>query len=339
MGKHIQLPRNVHVGKKSLEKLENYKEKNALVVTGPTTREVAGEKAAEILETDLKIVEEPTVQEAERVKKELEEIDRDLAIAVGGGKIIDVTKVATYESGVEFISVPTAASNDGVASQMASLQDNGTRESKVTHTPEGVIVDFNIIKNCPYELIRGGVGDTLSNFTAVKDWKLGHTVKNEYYGDYASSLSEMVAKLIQNRVREIKERTPEGISTLMEALISSGAAMGIAGSSRPASGSEHKFSHTLDKIADKPALHGEQCGVGSIAMSYLQGEAWRDIKTALERADCPTTAEELGIKDETAVKAMAKAKEIKPQRYTILEHIDVDEDIAENALKNTEVIK
>ncbi|MFW5902890.1 MAG: iron-containing alcohol dehydrogenase, partial [archaeon] len=97
MEKHIQLPQNFWIGKKSLNNLEKFKEKNTLVVTGPTTRKIAGEKAAEILEADLMIVEEPSVQEAEKVREEIEEKRKDLAIAVGGGKVIDVTKSGSYE--------------------------------------------------------------------------------------------------------------------------------------------------------------------------------------------------------------------------------------------------
>ncbi len=338
MQKHIQLPSNFWIGKNALENLEKYKEKNTLVVTGPTTRKVAGDKAAEILETDTLIVEEPTTKEAERVEKEIKENDKDIAIAVGGGKVIDLTKSGSYRAGKKFISIPTTLANDGIASQMASLQENGTRESKKAETPETVIVDSGIIKNCPYELIRGGVGDTLSNLTAVKDWKLGHILKDEYYGDYSSSLTKMVGELVKKRAKSIQERSKTGLSTLTEALISSGAAMGIAGSSRPASGSANKFSHTLDKIADKSALHGEQCGVGAIAMSYLQGENWREIKNALKDADAPTTGEELGVQDEVMIEAMVKAKQIKPKRYTIIEHIGINREIAENALKKTEII-
>ena len=54
--------------------------------------------------------------------------------------------------------------------------------------------------------------------------------------------------------------------------------MSIAGSSRPASGSEHMFSHALDRIAPKPALHGEQCGVGTIMMMYLHGGNWQTVQ-------------------------------------------------------------
>lgn len=337
MRKHIKLPRNFYIGKGAFEDLEKYREKEILVVTGPTTREVAGEEVAEELDSEITIVEEPTREEAKRVKEKME--GKELGVAVGGGKIIDVTKVGSYKAGKNFISVPTTLSNDSIASQMASLISNGTRESEVAQSPIAIFVDSKVIKNCPYNLIRGGVGDVISNLTAVKDWKLGKIVKNEYYGDYASSLSEMTGKLVKERAKQVREKTKEGIETLTEALVSSGVAMGIAGSSRPASGSEHKFSHTLDRIADKPALHGEQCAVGSIAASYLQGEDWKEIKNTLKDADLPTTAEELGIKDETAIEALTKAKEIKPNRYTVLEHVKIDRKIAENTLKATEVIE
>lgn len=337
MRKHICLPRDVHIGKNALGKLSDYKGEKILVVTGPTTRRIAGQKAADLANAEIEVVEEPSSKEADRVKDRLSDYEK--AVAVGGGKVIDVTKKATYDAGIDFVSVPTTCSNDGVASQMASLTDGGTRESIEAHPPAAIIVDYSIMNKCPYKLIRGGIGDTLSNYVAVKDWELGKAVKNEYYGDYASSLSLMVAKLIQERVIDIKNRDIRGISTLIEALISSGAAMGIAGSSRPASGSAHKFSHTLDRLYDKPALHGEQCGLGAIVMSYLQGGNWREIKNTLKTAECPTTAGEIGLKDEELIEAMVESRRIKPNRYTIIEHIDLDEEIARNALLNTGIIK
>lgn len=336
MDKHIRLPKDVYVGENALEKLSKYEEKDTVVVSGPRTRKVAGEKAAEVLETDLLIVEEATREEVDSLKSKIDK--GTLSIAVGGGKVIDVTKSASYELGNSFVSVPTTCSNDGVASQMASLVNGGTRESISTQPPIGVVVDFSTISKCPYKLIRGGIGDTLSNYVAVRDWQLGNTVKGEYYGDYSSKLSLMVAEIVRKRVKDIREMNPKGLGTLMEALISSGASMGIAGSSRPASGSAHKFSHALDKLANKPALHGEQCGVGTIVMSYLQGEDWKEIKNTLETGRCPTTAKEINIDSETAVEAMIKAKEIKPNRYTIIEHIDLNREIAENALRTTGIV-
>jgi glycerol-1-phosphate dehydrogenase [NAD(P)+] len=94
--------------------------------------------------------------------------------------------------------------------------------------------------------------------------------------------------------------------------------MSIAGSSRPASGSEHKFSHALDVKAPKPALHGEQCGVGTIMMAYLHGGDWQRIRQSLHSIGAPVDAQGLGIADQYIVEALLHAKNVRPERYTIL---------------------
>jgi glycerol-1-phosphate dehydrogenase [NAD(P)+] len=105
-----------------------------------------------------------------------------------------------------------------------------------------------------------------------------------------------------------------------KALVSSGVAMSIAGSSRPASGAEHLFSHQLDRIAPGKALHGHQVGVGTVMIEYLHsGEAggYRDVREALSGIGAPVTAEELGVTEEEVLEALTSAHEIR-DRYTIL---------------------
>ena len=150
-----------------------------------------------------------------------------------------------------------------------------------------------------------------------------HDVNGEYYGEYAASLALMSSNLIMRNALLISERLEEGYRTLLEALVSCGVAMSIAGSSRPCSGSEHLFSHTLDMIAPNAALHGEQCGVGAIMMAKLHGLDWGEIKETLRVIDAPTTAEELDIDDETLIKALVMANTIRPERYTILSKVNL----------------
>ena len=136
----------------------------------------------------------------------------------------------------------------------------------------------------------------------------------------------------------IKQRTQEGVRTVLEALVSLGVAMSIAGSSRPTSGSAHLFSHALDMIAEKPALHGEQCGVGGIMMAKLHGLDWKQIKERLQVIGAPTTACDLSIEPDTIVKALKIARSIRPERYTILNKINLSETKARKLAKSTEVI-
>ena len=115
------------------------------------------------------------------------------------------------------------------------------------------------------------------------------------------------------------KRQEEGVRLVVKALISSGVAMSIAGTSRPASGGEHKFSHWLDANCDSPALHGEQCGLGSIVTMYLHGGNWEKIRNTLEAVNAPTNAESLNIDEDIVLSAFINSKDIRPQRVTILD--------------------
>ncbi len=114
--------------------------------------------------------------------------------------------------------------------------------------------------------------------------------------------------------------------------------MCIAGSSRPASGSEHLFNHALDLVANYPALHGEQVAVGTIMMSYLHGIKWRRIKRIVKKLGLPTTAKELGVKDVDVIKALTIAHRIRPERYTILGESGLTWEAAEKLARVTGVI-
>jgi len=114
--------------------------------------------------------------------------------------------------------------------------------------------------------------------------------------------------------------------------------MSVAGSSRPCSGSEHLFSHALDRVSSRPSLHGEQCGVGAIMMMYLHGGDWHRLKNALLTIGAPTTAQELGVTNEEVILALVMAHTIRPDRYTILGDNGLTRDAAERLASVTGVI-
>ena len=148
----------------------------------------------------------------------------------------------------------------------------------------------------------------------------------------------MTAKLVIESADSIKEGLEESARLIVKSCFSSGMAISIAGSSRPASGSEHLFSHALDQITNKPALHGEQCGIGSIMMMNLHGGDWKFIRDALKSMKAPTTAYELDIDPEDIIEALTLAHTIRPDRYTILGDRGLSRDAAKELARITEVI-
>lgn len=342
----IQMPREVHIGPEIINetgeickglRLNN----NILIVTGSNTYNIAAKKAIESLENsdydvDVILVNDSTFDTVEEIEDKITE--NTVVLGVGGGRVIDVAKLASFNKDVYFISVPTTASHDGIVSPLASIKDYENSVSMNAHSPIAVIGDSQIIANSPYELLSAGCADLISNFTAIKDWKLAHRLKNVYYSDSAASLSIMSANMITDNVDTIKPNLEESARLVVKTLFSSGIAISIAGSSRPASGSEHKFSHALDHILDKPGLHGQQCGIGTILMMNIHGGDWKFIRDSLKAVGAPVTAKELGVDDEDIIEALTKAHTIRPGRYTILGENGISKEAAYELATKTGVI-
>lgn len=344
--KKIQMPREVYIGPGVINETGDicrdlHLEGEALVVTGPHTFDIGGKQVIDSLEsadfgTDLIKISEASFDAVKKVEEEIN--GTFFVLGVGGGKILDVAKLASTNKGVYFMSIPTTASHDGMASPMASIKNSEGSISMKAQSPYGVIADSDIIKNAPFRFLLAGCADIISNYTAIKDWKLAKRLLNENYSESAAALSEMTAKLIINSADSIKEGLEQSARLVAKSLFSSGMAISIAGSSRPASGSEHLFSHALDKIAKKPAMHGEQCGIGTIMMMRLHGGDWKFIRDALKNMGAPTTAYELNIDPEDIIDALTMAHSIRPERYTILGDRGLARDAAKVLATTTGVI-
>ncbi|HDD46366.1 MAG TPA: NAD(P)-dependent glycerol-1-phosphate dehydrogenase [Candidatus Aenigmarchaeota archaeon] len=336
----IELPRRIVVGRGAILEIEEVCDKlgiigRPLVMFGPHTKQICIGKIQDMLDSMgalIEIVREASLKEVRRIEKSKYEIE--CIISIGGGKVIDVGKMVAYDKGLPFISVPTAPSHDGIASERVSLR-NGMPYSLKAKTPLAIIADIDILMNAPYRLIASGAADIISNFTAINDWQLARR-HGEYYSDYAAALSILAAEMVTSSARLIRKRRERGIRNLIEALISSGIAISLAGSSRPASGSEHLFSHALDMLGSK-ALHGEQCGVGTIIMAYLQGQEWKTIRDTLKAVGAPTNIYELGIERDKLIKALLMARDIR-KRYTILNTISMDKKSAIKICKEVGVL-
>src|SRR3972149_209582 len=344
----MQLPREVIVGKGTLNRVAEATQRlgltgSALIIAGQKSCEIAGEKVRNQLQqtgtnVDTLLVEKVTMKDVAAVEERIRVWKPRIVFAVGGGTKIDAAKLSSARQHVPFISVPTTVSHDGIAGPFASIKGLDKPYSALAQAPLAIIADTEVIAQAPWRSVISGCGDVISKFTAVKDWQLAHTEKNEYYGEYAASLALMSAKLVTQNAKQIHPANEEGLRVLLEALISCGVAMSIAGSSRPCSGSEHLFSHALDMINCPHAMHGEQCGVGSVLTAYLHRANWKRIRETLQQIGAPTTAKELGVKDEDVVKALELAATIRPERYTILQKLCLNHDDVEKVAKITGII-
>jgi glycerol-1-phosphate dehydrogenase [NAD(P)+] len=322
----MQLPRDVVIGHDVFGQIPSVCEDlklgtSALLMSGKGTMVLAGNKVLDILNKDYSVkpfiaeeISVPVIKKAEKAATGM-----DFIVGIGGGRVIDTAKIVSYNLDIQFISIPTAASHDGIASSRASVPTVEGHASLDAQPPIAIIADTGIIASAPHRLLAAGCADIISNYTAILDWELAHRVKGEPMSEYAVALSKMTAEILVKNAHLIKPHQEQSAWFVTKALVSSGVAMSIAGSSRPASGGEHKFSHALDKLAPGKALHGESCGIGTIISMYLHGGDWRGIRASLKCIGAPVTPADIGVDDAIAVEALLMAKTIRPERFTILD--------------------
>lgn len=240
-------------------------------------------------------------------------------VGIGGGKALDVAKYVAFLARRPYYAAPTSLSNDGFCSPQSSLTIRGKRRSLAAALPFGVIVDTAVCRAAPRLLTLSGVGDLVSKFTAVRDWKLAFHRTGEAVNDFAALLSDGSIHAYSNHAKF----DLEGIRLLATALMLNGMAMEMCGSSRPASGSEHLISHALDALSARPRLHGLQVGVATYIMSLLQDSHSERIAGLFNAVDFWSAIAEDPFSRSEWLTAVRAAPAIKEGYYTVLSSRDV----------------
>lgn len=269
-------------------------------------------------------VEDNTRKEVTRVAALAADTDTDAIVAIGGGRPIDVAKAAALIAGLPVIVIPTQLSTDGIASPIAVIAEkSGEVVSERSALPIAVIADLSTICAAPIAFARAGVGDLLSNRTALVDWRLAAAAGEESVDDFAALLSACAHLLVEgldlsplsagNLTHELAQR-------LLDGLVLSGLAMEIAGSSRPCSGAEHLISHALDALEPGTAPHGEQVAFGTLIATALQGGDVARVRGELEAVGMRAALTGFGLSPARLTEIVAYGPATRPGRYTVLDH-------------------
>lgn len=170
----------------------------------------------------------------------------ELIIGIGSGVIQDLCKYVSFCSGIPYLVVATAPSMDGYASNGAAMITGGMKVTYPAGLPEAILADTRVLANAPMDMIKAGYGDILGKYSALNDWKLSQCVNGEYFCPYIYELTYQQITGTLALAEGLMKRDLQSIRALMEALVVIGILMSFAGSSRPASGSEHHLSHFFE---------------------------------------------------------------------------------------------
>ncbi|RLI48823.1 MAG: hypothetical protein DRO73_08205 [Candidatus Thorarchaeota archaeon] len=246
----------------------------------------------------------------------------DVIVGFGGGRSIDAAKLLAAETGHEWISVPTAASHDGIASEAASVSHNGYRYSKRCKLPIAVVADLTIMSMAPRHLQLAGTGDILCKASSLSEWKMAHEIGGEpFNGDAFGLVKQALESILESN----------DLETLVRAEIDAGKAMYLAGSSRPCSGTEHAISHAMERR--EHSLHGLQVIFATpLCLHYLEERGYAMYRTqqiidVMEKRGLPRSLSDMSTDAETFLDDVHHALRImeKRNRLSVLKDVSDSE--------------
>ncbi|MBM9618074.1 iron-containing alcohol dehydrogenase family protein [Streptomyces zhihengii] len=268
-----------------------------------------------------------TIDAAVRLADEIRGSRYDAVVALGGGKIIDVAKYAAARVGLPLVAVATNLSHDGLCSPISTLDNDNGRGSYGVPTPIAIVIDLDVIRDAPVRYVRSGIGDAISNLSAIADWELAHRINGERVDGLAAAMGRSAGEAVLRHPGGAGD--DEFLTVLAEALVLSGIAMSISGDSRPSSGACHEISHAFDLLyPQRAASHGEQVGLGAAFAMHLRGahDDARLFADVLRRHGLPVLPQEIGFSTDEFVRAVEYAPQTRPGRFTVLEHLDLSHD-------------
>ena len=293
---------------------------------------ILGEMMRDFPKSEIYLIQGATYDNAAALAKYILTNSIKTVIGFGGGTVLDLAKFAAYVSKSTLISLATTLSNDSLTSPVAVLGTEGRQRKTFGCTiPDAILVDANLIMSAPERQLLGGIGDTVSKYTALNDWKLAYLRGKDHVDDFAYMISKMAFNSINYSDEEVL-KSRDFIKRLTQALVMGGLAMEIAGTSRPSSGSEHLFCHALEEIyyEEVNVPHGIAVAMGSYPAVIFQERNVGKITKLIRKYKIPVRPSEWKITKDVFCGAWQRAASTRPERYTILNETDLSRERLES---------
>lgn len=223
---------------------------------------------------------ECTLAEINRVATIAKTLKVDAILGVGGGKVLDVVKAATYESATKSILIPTLASNCAPWTPLSVIY---TEEGVMTHydvyptSVDVLLVDPRVLVGAPVSMLVAGIGDTLAKWyeADVQIGKLTDPAVALKIAHYTARLcADEMFVYAEQAVADAKEaKVTEPFVKVLESIIMLGGMVGGFGDRFGRIAGAHSI-HNGMTIAPEShtALHGDKVAYGILVQLLLEGK-------------------------------------------------------------------
>ncbi len=265
-----------------------------LVLWDECVRGLVGQTVeASLAEAGLEPVEalfqgEATLAERRRVGQIAEQHGADIAVGIGGGKVLDVAKAVAVDLGLKMVTCPTIASNDSptsAASVWYDEQGNFTGFDCWPFNPDIVIVDSQVIATGPVRAFVAGMGDALSTWIEAEAAFKGRA-QNIAGGAptmAAMTLARLCFDTLMEHGRDAKRDLEQrALTPAVEKVIEANVLLSGLGFESGGLATAHMVGNLLSNVPQcKRFMHGEKVGFGIITQLCLDDELGTQQRNAI----------------------------------------------------------
>lgn len=194
---------------------------------------------------------------------------------MGGGRVMDLCKLAAFAEDLPFAALPTSAATCACATAVAVLNDGAGGFLSVEdlgRSADLCAVETGILRAAPRRLLAAGLADTLAKWL---EWAAIADAPEGFCASQAWELARWAAGVCErDGAAALADPSSAAFARCLEACLPASAAASCLGSAPAAAA--HSLADALSRQpAGKTLLHGEAVGLGLLWQERLLGEGKR----------------------------------------------------------------
>ena len=229
------------------------------------------------------------------------DVGAELVIGLGAGRALDASKYVALANDLPLVLVPSAVSTGAIIHALVARWDGrkilgGTVDWAWVEC-DHVLVDYDLALEAPYYLNTGGLGDCLSGYSGVAEWRhnarngVGPPVEEESVGRVVEGFDAMADEFPRTLDTQ-GQLTPDSIHYIAVALQERD---GKALRHPAAPAADHPFLQAIELVNDRGWVHGELAALGSIIVAWQCGESRETLIQWLDRCRVRRRPTEMGV--------------------------------------------
>jgi len=300
--------------------------KKPLVLWDPTVKQLVGSIVRQSLQSagmemvEVEFAGEASAAERSRVGGIAAQSRVDMAVGIGGGKVLDIAKAVAVDNHIRMVTCPTIASNDSPTSAASVWYDdnhNFVGFDCWPFNPDIVLVDTQVVANGPVRAFVAGMGDALST------WVEAEAAFKSRAPNIAGGQPTMAAMtlarlcfetLLEHGLDARRDVELHIVTPAVEKVVEANVLLSGLGFESGGLATAHMIGNLLSNVPECQQvglMHGEKVAFGIVTQLCLDDEIDADEKVAIVDFEIeiglPVTFEQLNLERVTRDKLQALA--------------------------------